>query len=149
MKEWLGASFLPTIYFLDKSCFFLWARCPKLTESSTIITTLRKLQRHWAERNTGHPSTQGPTWRRRLGGKKGSDDCGGGQLQVSCPRADASEAAVTWDIPAHSGSKPRNLTPALSSTGNQEREREREREPQGTWIWLHFENAYWFLGGIT
>jgi len=75
-----------------------------------------------------HPSTQGPTWRRRLGGKKGSDDCGGGQLQVSCPRADASEAAVTWDIPAHSGSKARNLTPALSSTGNQERERESHRE---------------------
>ena len=58
----------------------------------------------------------------------GSDGCGGGQLQISCPRADASKAAATWDIPAHSDSKPRNLTPTLSSTGNKQRETHRGHE---------------------
>lgn len=69
-------------------------------------------------------------WRKDEG-----DGCGG---KSSCPRADSSKAAATWDIPAHSDSKPRNLTPAHSST-------EKRQNATGDTSLAAFANAYWFF----
>ena len=60
---------------------------------------------------------------------------------ISPAGADASKAAAPWNAPAHPDSKPRNLAPALSSTGTK-----REKKPQGTQVWLHLKMPTGFSG---
>lgn len=77
---------------------------------------------------------------KRGGHSGGGGQRGGGQLQVSCPRADGSKAGVSWDIPVHSASLGPTRQPLLAQAT------ERKKVP-GDPSLAAFENAHWFFTG--